>query len=231
MRRGGAAWHYDDNEVVKAKHRTYGQFRGYKTVRTFTGDGANDPRTQSDTSFHRGMSKNNDTVVQVTDSLNGEHEDHDELAGRTLETITYQGENGPADSSAITAYWISAATATRARSGLTAMTANRIAPALTVSKRVTSSGSPARPGRRKLPRRVMAVADRTARTDRGVTAEPGSPPSPSPLRRPARGSLSAAIGLVVLAHAGIVRLLSTARPGRVRGGGDAPYGSHPTGPG
>jgi RHS repeat-associated protein len=140
---GGAAWHYDDIEVVKAKHRTYGQFRGYKTVRTFTGDGANDPRTQSDTSFYRGMSKNNnDTVVQVTDSLNGKHEDHDKLAGRTLETITYQGENGPADSSAITAYWISAATATRARSGLTAMTANWIAPALTVSKkRVTSSGS------------------------------------------------------------------------------------------
>jgi hypothetical protein len=24
---GGAAWHYDDNEVVKAKYRTYGQFR------------------------------------------------------------------------------------------------------------------------------------------------------------------------------------------------------------
>jgi len=29
---GGAAWHYDDNELVKAKYRTYGQFRGYGDV-------------------------------------------------------------------------------------------------------------------------------------------------------------------------------------------------------
>ncbi|MCW3845599.1 hypothetical protein ONA70_36615, partial [Micromonospora yasonensis] len=42
---GGAAWHYDDNEVVKAKYRTYGQFRGYAKVQTLNGDGVNDRRT------------------------------------------------------------------------------------------------------------------------------------------------------------------------------------------
>ncbi len=30
---GGPAWHYDENEVVKAKYRTYGQFRGYGKCR------------------------------------------------------------------------------------------------------------------------------------------------------------------------------------------------------
>ncbi|WP_285555941.1 polymorphic toxin-type HINT domain-containing protein [Actinoplanes regularis] len=141
---GGAAWRYDDNELVKAKYRTYGQFRGYKTVRTFTGDGVSDRRTKTETTYYRGMSKNNNsTVVNVTDSLDGVHEDVNELAGSVLETTTYQGEGGPVDSSTITAYWVSGATATRARTGLPAMTANWVAPALKLTRqRVTGSGTP-----------------------------------------------------------------------------------------
>src|SRR5262249_51936540 len=45
----GPAWHYDDNELVKTKYRTYGQFRGYKDVKTFEGDGRTDSRTESET--------------------------------------------------------------------------------------------------------------------------------------------------------------------------------------
>ncbi|GIF00649.1 polymorphic toxin-type HINT domain-containing protein [Paractinoplanes rishiriensis] len=140
---GGAAWHYDDDETVKAKHRTYGEFRGYAKVQTFVGDGDRDRRTQTEAVFYRGMSKNNNsTVVNVTDSLGGVHEDHDELAGNTLESITYQGESGPVDSSTIRAYWISAATATRARDGLPALTAKRVETALTVQKqRITGAGA------------------------------------------------------------------------------------------
>jgi RHS repeat-associated protein len=139
---GGAAWHFDDNEIIKPKYRTYGQFRGYATVRTFTGDGANDRRTQSDTAYYRGMSKNNNsTVVNVNDSLGGAHEDLDELAGAVLETTAYQGENGPADNSEITAYWVSAATATRTRSGLPALTANRVEQAVTVNRQRVTSGA------------------------------------------------------------------------------------------
>lgn len=138
---GGAAWHYDDNELVKAKHRSYGQFRGYATVQTFTGDGVNDRRTKAETSYYRGMSKNNNsTVAKVKDSLGGEHEDVEELAGSVLETSSYQGEGGPLDSSQITAYWVSAATATRTRDGLPALTANTVAAALTLNRhRVTST--------------------------------------------------------------------------------------------
>jgi RHS repeat-associated protein len=140
---GGAAWHYDDNETVKAKNRTYGQFRGYGTVQTFTGDGENDRRTQAQTTYYRGMSKNNNTtVVNVTDSLGGVHEDLPELAGQTLETTAYQGEGGAIDSSKINAYWVSEATATRARTGVPDLTAKTVQPALVLSRqRVTSSGS------------------------------------------------------------------------------------------
>ncbi|MFI1196794.1 RHS repeat-associated core domain-containing protein [Micromonospora sp. NPDC020750] len=140
---GGAAWHYDENEVVKKKYRTYGQFRGYGKVRTFNGDGVNDRRTQSEVVYHRGMSKNNNTtVVNLTDSAGGTHEDIDELAGKELETTQYLGEGGRVDSSTITSYWVSGATATRTRTGLSALTAQWVAPIKTYTRQaVTSSGA------------------------------------------------------------------------------------------
>jgi hypothetical protein len=79
---GGAAWHFDDNQVVKAKYRTYGQFRGYGSVTTLTGDGDNNPQTESVTSYYRGMSDDdNSTAVTLTDSQGGTHNDADQLAG------------------------------------------------------------------------------------------------------------------------------------------------------
>src|SRR6185503_9136404 len=51
---GGGAWHLDDNEIVKEKQRTYGQWRGYSWVRTRKGGGT-DPRTLAESVFYRGM--------------------------------------------------------------------------------------------------------------------------------------------------------------------------------
>lgn len=138
---GGAAWHYDDNPVVKAKYRTYGQFRGYGTVTTLAGDGTNDPKTASVTSYYRGMSKdNNSTDVTVTDSQGGVHEDADQLAGQPLETTTYNGNGGPVDHSTITSYWVSPATATEARSGLPSLTANMVEPAEAYTRQALTDG-------------------------------------------------------------------------------------------
>ncbi|MEU3512223.1 polymorphic toxin-type HINT domain-containing protein [Streptomyces longwoodensis] len=125
---GGAAWHHDDNEVVKAKYRTWGQFRGYASVETRTGDGTNDPQTKTVTSYYRGMDDDWLTAssrrsVNVTDSQGGTHPDSDELAGNPLETTSYLGVGGSADHSSVTSYWLSAPTATRARTGLPALTA------------------------------------------------------------------------------------------------------------
>lgn len=140
---GGVAWHYDDNEVVKAKYRSYGQFRGYGKVQTLTGDISNDPQTLSETTFYRGMSKNNNsTVVNVTDSQGGVHEDLDQLAGRELESTSYLGNGGPVDHSTITHYWVSGATATRTRTGLSDLTATTSGVAQAVTRQaLTSTGS------------------------------------------------------------------------------------------
>jgi RHS repeat-associated protein len=139
--KGGAGWHYDDNELVKAKYRTYGQFRGWGDVITHLGDGVNDPQTTSEDTYYRGMSKDNDsTVVNVTDSLGGTHEDVDELAGQSLESTAFLGST--VDHSTITSYWVSGAAASRSRTGLPALTANFSAPVEELTRQaVTSSGS------------------------------------------------------------------------------------------
>jgi RHS repeat-associated protein len=128
------AWHYDDNEVVEAKDRTYGQWRGYQTVYTFTGSGS-DPQTESSTKYYQGMSDDNDsTDVTIPDSQGNDHEDADQLAGDVLEQTTYDYATTPGttppqssvDHSAIYSYWISGNVASRTRTGLPALTANAI---------------------------------------------------------------------------------------------------------
>lgn len=131
---GGAAWHYDDNEVVKAKYRTYGQFRGFATVTTLAGDIANDPQTKSATTYYRGMGGT------ITDSQGGSHTDSNQLAGNALETTAYKGDGGPVDHSTITSYWVSPAVATRARDGLPDLTANVIQPAETWTQQALTDG-------------------------------------------------------------------------------------------
>ncbi|MEU8299695.1 RHS repeat-associated core domain-containing protein [Micromonospora sp. NPDC048909] len=139
---GGAAWHYDENEVVKAKYRSYGQFRGYDRVQTLTGDGVNDRRTLSEVAYYRGMSRNNNTtVVNLTDSAGGTHEDIDELAGKELESTQYVGEGGRIDSSTIASYWVSGATATRSRTGLSALTAQWVQHLKNHSRQAITSGA------------------------------------------------------------------------------------------
>jgi RHS repeat-associated protein len=139
---GGAAWHYDDNEVVRSKYRSYGQFRGYGEIKTYLGDGGTDAKTLTDTTYYRGMSKNNSsTTVNVTDSLGGTHEDADLLQGDTLETRVYQGNGGELDHSTITAYWQSGATATRVRAGLNDLNAHIVAVAETLERQAVTSGT------------------------------------------------------------------------------------------
>jgi RHS repeat-associated protein len=120
----GAAWHYDDNELVQPKYRTYGQWRGYQAVKTYNGTGT-DAQTESETTYYQGMSDDNDsTDVTVEDSQGNNHEDSDQLAGEALETTAYTYAGGPVDHSEIFSYWVSPAVYSRTRSGLPALTAN-----------------------------------------------------------------------------------------------------------
>jgi hypothetical protein len=121
---GGAAWRYDDNEVVKAKYRTYGQFRGYQTVTTLTGQLAKNPQTEQVDTYYRGMdddwsvASGGTVPATVKDSLGGVHSDSDALAGEVLESRQYLGNGGPLESDEITSYWVSGAVQTRSRTGL-----------------------------------------------------------------------------------------------------------------
>ncbi|MGH3167841.1 MAG: hypothetical protein ACRDN0_18390, partial [Trebonia sp.] len=95
---GSPAWHYDDNRVVQPKYRTYGQFRGYASVTTLTGNPGINPQTKSVTAYYQGMSDDsNSAAVTLTDSQGGTHADADQLAGEPLETTVYNGNGGPAD--------------------------------------------------------------------------------------------------------------------------------------
>ena len=67
---------------------------------------------------------NNTTAVTLRDSLGGSHDDTNQLAGDPLETTSYDFSGGPVTGSTINSYWVSAAAATRTRTGLPALTAN-----------------------------------------------------------------------------------------------------------
>ncbi|WP_371493453.1 hypothetical protein OG871_39150 [Kitasatospora sp. NBC_00374] len=142
---GGAAWHYDDNEVVQPKYRTWGQFRGYATVTTYAGDGANDRKTKNTASYHRGMdgdylTPTSTRTVTLTDSQGGTHTDSDQLSGSQLESTAYKGDTGAVENLTITSYWISPATATRNRTGLPALKATTVKDAETYTRQAVTSG-------------------------------------------------------------------------------------------
>ncbi|MEH1123040.1 polymorphic toxin-type HINT domain-containing protein [Micromonospora sp. CPCC 206061] len=117
---GDPAWHYDDEDgLVNAEQKSWGQWRGYSRVRTRAG-WAPDNRVLSETLYFRGM--DDDKLaggarrdVWVTDSQGGRVEDHDRLAGVVRETIGYASDGGEALSRTINEPWMSAPTATRVR--------------------------------------------------------------------------------------------------------------------
>jgi RHS repeat-associated protein len=130
------AWHYDDNELVKAKYRTWSEFRGYGTVEITTG--AVGEQTKARYRYFRGMDGDHlpggaSRQVQV-DGI----DDHDRYAGFTREQITYNGPGGGEVSASVRTPWLSPATATAADG-----TAARLLNTATVQTRTTA---PALPG-------------------------------------------------------------------------------------
>ncbi|MFC1431859.1 RHS repeat domain-containing protein [Streptacidiphilus sp. N1-3] len=162
---GGGAWHYDDNELVQAKYRTYGQWRGFGDVQTRTGQGT-DPLTESESWYYRGMdgdwlSSTSTRSVSLTDSQGGKHTDADQLAGNPLESATYTYDGGPVDHSSINSYWVSPATLSRTRSGLPPLTANAVGQVETWSRQALTDTSP--------------TTWRTTESDSSFDTDPSSP--------------------------------------------------------
>ncbi|MEU4742211.1 RHS repeat-associated core domain-containing protein [Actinosynnema sp. NPDC023658] len=134
---GAPAWHYDDVEIVKPEHRTYGQFRGYGKVEVRTGntahtvDGVPDKKTLTRTTYLRGM--DGDTLpgdarrpAKVGNSLGEEITDHRQFADMTYEQEVFNGDGGSRISTSITEPNVLGTTATRQRSNLPALAAELV---------------------------------------------------------------------------------------------------------
>ncbi|WP_420031353.1 RHS repeat-associated core domain-containing protein [Streptomyces sp. cg28] len=102
---GGGAWHYNDDPLTPEKERTWSIWRGYSKVTHLTGT-SNSKQLKTVTVYMRGM--NGDRVLgsdgrtpdpdkrktaAVAGVLAGAATDHDQYAGFTRETVTYDGTN------------------------------------------------------------------------------------------------------------------------------------------
>ncbi len=126
---GAPAWAYDTSEFLRDTERTWNQWRGYGKVITRTGDGA-DQRTRTENVYFRGLdgdrtASGGTRSVKVADSEGNQITDHLSQAGGTRETLTYNGDGGALISATSYEPFISAATATRNRTGTTPLTAHR----------------------------------------------------------------------------------------------------------
>lgn len=112
---GGAAWHYDNSEMTKPKHKTWSEFRGYEKVAIIKGNTLT-KRTYEEHTFLRGMdgdrlADGTTRDVVVTDSRGGTVRDQDRLNGFALETRVLDGVGGPEVTSTINRPWVSDPTA------------------------------------------------------------------------------------------------------------------------
>ncbi|MEU4240265.1 HYD1 signature containing ADP-ribosyltransferase family protein [Actinoplanes sp. NPDC026619] len=142
---GKPGWHHDDNEVVKAKNRTWGQFRGYPEVDVTSGDTSifhytdgtkvYDQKSLTKSYYFLGMDKGNLTSIDGSVTV----ADDNVYAGQVFETDTFTSA-GTIDHATITVPTSIGPTASRARTGLPALTAQMVRTAKTVNRQKVSSG-------------------------------------------------------------------------------------------
>ena len=110
---GGAAWHYNNDEMTKPKLKTWGDWRGYGRVVVRQG-AASGPQTAIEYRYLRGMDG-----VQVADTWGGSRADHEALQGFLLQQTTLDGPGGAEVSSTLNEPWKNGPTATRTVDGVT----------------------------------------------------------------------------------------------------------------
>ncbi|MFI1950957.1 RHS repeat-associated core domain-containing protein [Streptomyces xinghaiensis] len=114
--KGGAAWHYDDDDgLTKEKFKTWSQWRGYGHVRVKTGGqgGAAALRSQQDTYFLRGMHGDRKDTSGGTKTVSvslgsGEGDpitDHESAAGFAYKKVSYSGPGGKVLAKTVSRPW------------------------------------------------------------------------------------------------------------------------------
>ncbi|MGW3059025.1 RHS repeat-associated core domain-containing protein [Streptomyces goshikiensis] len=115
----GPNWRRDSAEFTLDKHRTWSDYHGYGTVRTYVGKSN---RTKSETAYFLGMAGDTlaDGSARTVAKINGVA-DRPDFSGRTAETRTYDKDGAAGKVVAKTTYtpWESEATATQSVKGIT----------------------------------------------------------------------------------------------------------------
>ena len=144
----GVAWHYDENLAEPSKYRTWDEFRGYLSVEATTGQ-APDPVTETMTYYLRGMDGDNNgsggtRSVSVSDTIGDSYPDSNFLAGKVLETATYNQAGGSPDAETVNGPWTFNSTASMtppSGSGLSTVSSFMLAQSRTRTRRLLASGS------------------------------------------------------------------------------------------
>ncbi|MFI9112904.1 RHS repeat domain-containing protein [Streptomyces venezuelae] len=117
---GGPHWRRDTSEFTLDKHRTWNVFRGYSTVRTYSGGDAN--RVKTEKTYYLGMAGDTlaDDSTRPVAAING-ITDREDFAGRVATSSAYDNEGASGKIVAKTTYipWESEATATQPVKGVT----------------------------------------------------------------------------------------------------------------
>ncbi|MFD9339074.1 polymorphic toxin-type HINT domain-containing protein [Streptomyces sp. NPDC060028] len=114
---GNANWRRDQSEFTLDKHRTWNDFRGYRTVRTLVGT-TNRVRTETD--YYTGMA--GDKLANGTDrtvaTINGTADRRD-FTGKVSETRVYDAEAGTTVEKSTQTPWVSGDNASQTVTGIT----------------------------------------------------------------------------------------------------------------
>ncbi|WP_435970193.1 RHS repeat-associated core domain-containing protein [Streptomyces sp. Qhu_M48] len=115
----GPHWRRDTSEFTLDKHRSWNVFRGYGTVRTYTGT---TNRVKTEKTYYLGMAGDTlaDGTARTVATINGVT-DREDFAGSTASSATYDKNGTDGKIVAKTTYtpWESAATATQSVAGIT----------------------------------------------------------------------------------------------------------------
>jgi RHS repeat-associated protein len=96
--KGGDGWHYTDDDIQRAKYRTWNEWRGYEEVATVVGNGTT--KSYTSTLYMRGMDGDKAATgskdVWITDTVgpSDKIEDKGQYQGFTRRTITKLGAGG-----------------------------------------------------------------------------------------------------------------------------------------
>ncbi|MFF3755870.1 RHS repeat domain-containing protein [Streptomyces sp. NPDC002185] len=117
---GGPYWRRDTSEFTLDQNRTWNVFRGYSSVRTYSGGDTN--RVKTENTYYLGMAGDtlDDGSARPVPTVNG-ITDREDFAGRVATSSTYDNESTSGKIVAKTTYipWESQATATQPVEGIT----------------------------------------------------------------------------------------------------------------